>query len=110
MNGARELPYEFRVVEVLGWVWLYDNSSRTYCCTSTPSVFAEPLYPIEAEETEDSWEYPLDSAYFEVSRSCEEGLLGSLPVEMDSEWTAQDVSEKDAWDAAREEAQGNHLL
>jgi len=108
MNGPRSLPYAFRVVEVLGWAWLYDNSSRTFCCTSTPSVYAEALYPIEDEV--DEWAAPPDPAYFQVSRACEEGLPDSIAVELDAEWIGVDVEEKDAWDAAREEAQGNHLL
>lgn len=105
MQRERKLPYEFRVVEVLGWVWLYDNSSRSYCCSSTPTVWAEPLYAIDGEE-----EYPIDSAYFEVSRSCEEGLPSSVPVEIDAEYISLEVSEQDAWETAREVAQGNHLI
>jgi hypothetical protein len=108
MNGPRSLPYAFRVVEVLGWAWLYDNSSRTFCCTSTPSVYAEALYPIEDEV--DEWAAPPDSAYFEVSRFCDEGLKGSVSIELDDEYTAPEAEEKDAWDAARDEASANHRL
>lgn len=106
MNGPRSLPYAFRVAALDGWVWLFDNSERTYCCTTTPSVFAEPLYPLE----ETGWDYPLDSAYFEVSRFCDEGLKGSVSIELDDEYTAPEAEEKDAWDAARDEASANHRL
>ena len=96
LNAPREIPYVFKVVEIDGWVWLYDDSEYTYLCTSTPALFAEPLYPVNGDDMDD---WP-DAGYFDV------GFVALRePVEVGS-WPF-DTEHKEAWDEAREDAQGN---
>ena len=32
LNAPREIPYAFRVVAFDEWVWLYDDSERSFIC------------------------------------------------------------------------------
>ena len=91
-------------------VWLYDDSGRTYLCTSSPSIWAEPLYPIEAEADADAAledGYP-EPDYFAIDRDTT--YPGSVAIDLDPGEVPADFPEKDAWDVAREEANGNHRI
>jgi hypothetical protein len=103
LNAPREIPYAFRVVAFDEWVWLYDDSERSFICDTAPKVFMEPLYTLEDEDPR----VYRDANYFHA-RSIEK--LETFPVPLGDEDTAIDVPRKDAWDAAREEAQGNCLV
>ena len=103
LNAPREVPYEFRVVAFDNWCWLYDASERTYACSATPLHTLEPLYPL-FDDCDGSYPDPIM-----VSEATIEAL-DTRPVPLDSEYTAANVSEDDAWEAAREEAQGNCIL
>jgi len=102
LNDPRTIPYAFRVVEIDGEVYLYDDSSRTYCCSATPAIFVEHLYGLTEEWAEDP--YYFDPSYFDA-RTIER--LESIPVPVDC---PADMTEEEAWDAAREEARGNCLI
>ena len=108
LNAPRETPYDFRVFESEGIVWLFDNSSRTYICSQTPNIWAEPLYWSDGECDE----MLPEADYFSVSRG------DTLPWdtcgvgnrhEPSGIWD-ESVSEKEAWDDAREEANANHRI
>jgi hypothetical protein len=90
-------------------VWLYDDSTRTYICSAQPNLWLEPLYPcapegLTEEEREqydaDAYDCPPKPDYRDA------GTIGSLPsvAIFDAEI---DTPEKEAWDAAREEAEAN---
>ena len=100
MNETRTVPYDFRVFEMDGVVWLYDESSRTYPCTSTPHVYAEPLYACDGS---DIW--PLDPGLFAVARGADPAFPGEAVMVIPAE-----EEEREAWDDARGEAQANHLI
>lgn len=99
LNAPRTIPYSFKVVELEGIVWLFDDSSRWFPCTATPHIYGEPLYSIADSEDDLSW---LDVALFteEIVAKAKQ-VRGEYPA---------DMSEKDAWEAAREEAHANHIL
>lgn len=101
LNSERTIPYAFRVFESDGIVWLFDDSARDFPCTATPHVYAEPLYALD----DDLLDY--DGAYF-LARDVER--METFPVPLDADDTAPDVAEKEAWDAAREEAQANIII
>ena len=117
LNAPRTIPYAFRVFEREGWAWLYDESERTYCCSFQPSIYAEPLYPVppkgcvdpEAYD-QDAYDCPPEAGYFGTSRGADPAITGSIAIDLDSEDVAPDVSEHDAWDLAREEANANHRI
>jgi hypothetical protein len=97
LNDKRTIPYDFRVVRIGDDIWLYDANSRTYACSATPLIYCEWLYSSGDEQ------WPLDPAYFravEVEKRDSEKVL-VLPLS---------TTEEEAWDEAREEAQGNHRL
>ena len=105
LNDPREIDYAFRVVEFDEWIWLYDDSSRTYLCEARPSIYMEALYPsCEDEERFDELLmcYP-DAAYLHDS---DKVFTGSVEVDA---WP-MDLDEVEAWDEAREEANGNCRL
>jgi hypothetical protein len=104
LNAPRTIPYAFRVVAIYEWAWLYDDSERTFICDTDPKIFMEPLYALEEGDHEAS---PPESNYFHA-HSIEK--LENFPVPLDGEYVASDVSETDAWDSAREEAQGNCII
>ena len=101
LNAPRTLPYSFKVTEIEGWCWLYDDSTRTYACSTTPLVWCEPLYFIAQDDSNTS--FP-DPGYWQASdvakRKSEE-----VPVSIGAE-----CAEKAAWDEARDEAGANWLL
>lgn len=118
LNDPRTIPYAFRVVELDGWVWLYDDSSRTYICSPTPTIFMEPLYPCPVppageEWTDEQYERAHSDAYDSVPEADYWGAdtierLESIAIDnLDPDDTAPDTDEKTAWDAAREEANAN---
>ena len=100
LNAPRDVPYEFRVVEIEGWVWIYDDSERTYICSFVPMIWAEPIYPMD--RADDGYDWP-ESDYWEARKV--EGLhsesVDTYSVEVDRE---------EAWDDAREEACANCRL
>ena len=102
LNEPRTIPYDFKVVEIDDEVYLYDDSSRTYCCSVTPAIFVEHLYGLTEEWAEDP--YYLDGSYFDA-RVIEKLESISVPVECPA-----DMDEQEAWEAARDEAKGNHLI
>lgn len=117
LNASRDIPYQFKVVLFDEWVWLYDDSVRTYIASSTPTMYLEPLYYVgparilegddEAEEPPD-WDGPYPDPTYLSAYSF--GELETADVSLDEEWTAPTCPEADAWDAAREEARANHIL
>jgi len=98
LNEPRKIPFDFRVVEFDGYVWLYDNSERSYLCSAQPTIWLEPLYEVDG----DSEDYP-DPCYVDAGAKCFEGSQKVLNAEAEED-------PKDAWDSAREEAQANHIL
>ena len=116
LNAPRAQSYDFRVFALEGWAWLFDNSERTYLCSSTPNIYAEPLYPLSFDD--DFADPPVDEGYFAVSRGDgdsdtltvwgHEVELHRLPLDADE--IAVDVEETDAWDSAREEAHANCVV
>ena len=103
LNEARRSAFYFYVFEHDGYAWIYDDSTRTFACSSTPSVYAEVLYPINRDDDDDGI-YP-DPAYFTVNRFIDDGpqMKGAVKVVM----IDADVPEREAWDEAREEACAN---
>lgn len=102
-NEPREIPYEFRVVAFDNWCWLYDASERTFACSATPLHSLVPLYPLFDPE---EWSEP-DPILVSVSTIA---ALDTRPVPLAAEYTAADVSEDSAWEAAHEEACANCIL
>lgn len=102
LNAPRTIPYEFRVVEIDGFVWLFDNSARTFCCSATPSMWLEPLYSTDGSDDH----YP-DPAYF-TQHDIEK--LESLLVYDEGAGPEADENENDAWAEARNTATTNHLI
>ena len=107
LNAPRTIPYEFRVVAFDGLVWLYDNSSRTYICDQVPKILLEPLYSLEPDH-DDGAMYGVNSDYF-CARDIEKLPYVAVPVRNAEDYAA-DVSERDAWDTARVEANSNCLI
>lgn len=99
LNGPRTVPYDFKVFSMDGVVWLYDNSSRHFLCSAQAMIWAEPLYWWEPECDD----ILPDADYFDAS-----GIEGFGPVDIAS--YPADVSEKEAWNDAREDAHANHRL
>jgi hypothetical protein len=99
LNAPREIPYQFKVFELDGWVWLFDDSERTYICSSSPSIWAEPVYAL-AGEVED---WTPDADYFSPDDSAVHR------AKLIAEWPAE-TPEKEAWDEAREDACANHRI
>ncbi len=100
LNQARTVPYDFRVFERDGAVWLFDNSCRTYICSSEPTIWAEPLYWVDGE-CDDILH---DSGYF-AARAID--VENCPKIELD---VGMDAPEKETWDDAREEAHANHRI
>ena len=100
LNAPRTLPFAFRVVEIDGWAWLFDDSERTYICSANPTIWAEPLYSIDGDYEE---EYP-ESSYFGASDPAF-AKAEEVPVEFGA-----DADDVEAWDDAREEANANHVI
>lgn len=99
LNAPRAIPFDFRVFALDGVAWLYDDSSRSYPCTATPHVYAEPLYWLDG----DCDEVLPDGALFTASIV---EALDTVPIDMDDD-VAIETEEQAAWDAAREEACAN---
>jgi hypothetical protein len=122
LNAPRTIDYEFRVFEHDDWVWLYDESARSYPCTAQPHIDAEPLYPAysridDCDERTAACEAAYDEAppepgLFLVGRPTgtfaqpTPAMKGSLLVMT----LPFDMDEREAWDEAREDAQGNCLI
>lgn len=103
LNEKRTIPYEFRVFEMDGWAWLYDESERMYLCTSTPHVYAEPVYPMSGEYDDP---YPEEA----LLRASEVESMESFSVEIDPDDADPEMDRAEAWNAAREEANANHRV
>lgn len=103
LNAPREIPYAFRVLEIDGIVWLFDSSEYTYCCSSTPTYFLEPVYWADGECDEILPDCGYWSAHWVDAQE-------SIPVPLHPSDIAPDVDVFDAWDTAREEVHANHLL
>jgi len=99
LNKPRTIPFDFQVVEIDGWVWLFDNSERTYLCSAFPNIWAEPLYSLGEDETD----HPESDYFPENVLECNEAK--AVPVDNDAE-----LNPVEAWDDAREEANANHIL
>jgi len=102
LNDARIFCYAFRVVEFDEWVWLYDDSERTYPCCPTPHVYVEALYWNGNED--DHPDYTPDPGLL-TEAQIREHPTASVPGDY-----PHDMPRKEAWDAAREEAQSNCQL
>lgn len=100
LNDPRAIPYAFRVFALDGVAWLYDDSSRSYPCTATAHIYAEPLYWLDGE----CEEVLPDGALF-LARDVE--TFDTLPLDLDEDDVAVETQEQAAWDAAREEACAN---
>ena len=98
MNEPRKIDYEFKVFLWERWVWLFDDSERTYTCSITPLIYAYPLYSIDWDT-----DYPPEPTYFgqETIDSSEQEDV--MTIEFSEE-------NKDAWDTAMEEAQANRRV
>ena len=108
LNDARKVPYEFRVVEIYGWVWLYDNSERSFVCDQVPKIYLESLYPVEDDGTGASWLDVPEEDYFgavEIEKLPSFAVLTRHPDDF-----APSAPRREAWDAAREEANANRLI
>ena len=103
LNQPRAVPYDFQVVAIDGWAWLFDDSERTYICSQTPMIWLEPLYSEEG----DDYDYPPDSTYYPAAFVKSQTCVG---VDVDPDYIGADVDHREAWDAAREEANANHLI
>ncbi len=89
LNDPREIPYEFRTFQFDGEAWLVDWSSRSYPCTATPHVWAQPVTD----------RGHVNGALFIASTV--ERRYGLSPVEgIDPDDLGADVAEDVAWDAA----------
>ena len=102
LNAPRTIPFDFRVVEWDGWIWLFDDSERTYICSAQPMIWIAPLYPVEQDD-DSGFEYP-DPDYISASDEAF-AKAGKVPVEFGA-----DADSTEAWDDAREEANANYLL
>lgn len=102
LNAPRTIPFDFRVFELDGIVWLFDDSSREYPCTATPHVYCEPLYCLDDSD--------LDGLDGGLMLASQVQALETVQVPLDSDATAPEVSDREAWDAAREEALANYLI
>ena len=92
--------YRFCVFKAYGMVWLFDDNERGYWADRTPMVWAEPLYPIDDDDSDDSWTC-IDDDYFH-----ERDTIGhKFVMELDNSH-----SKEEAWDLARDETKGNHYL
>lgn len=105
LNDPRAIDYAFKVVVFDEWVWLFDDSSRTYLCEARPSIYMEALHPFTDSEERDEelmYDHP-DPTYLHAS----DGVFKDA-VSVDT-WP-MDLDEEEAWNEAREEANGNHRL
>jgi len=106
LNDPRTQDYNFKVFEDWGWVWLFDDSERTYPCTFRPHIWAEALYPIayteeEYDELVDCWP---DGGYYLASEVEQMETVEAVVIDHTEE------TDKTAWDDAREEANANHRI
>lgn len=101
LNDPRAIDYQFRVFLREDIVWLYDEASRTYPCTATPHIYAEPLYDVDGEDISGC-----SPGYFSVSRGADPAIAGSAMVVS----YPKETTEYEAWDDAREEAHANHRI
>lgn len=101
LNTPRTINYQFKVFEFDGFVWLFDDSARTYLCSSEPTVFAEPLYMLDSVDGMD--DLP-DPTYFTADR-----IVYPISIQKDEDF-ASDIPENIAWATAREIAHANYLI
>jgi hypothetical protein len=106
LSDPRTIDYAFEVFTADGWVWLFDDSERTYLCSPRAYVWAEPLYSqgdgdADYPDGVDA-DYP-DGAYF-LAIGVERRAVEVLTIDHTEE------TEATAWDDAREEANANHRL
>jgi len=105
LNAPRSIPYAFKVVALDGCVWLYDDSSRTYVCSAQPCIWAEPLYALDPDDSDEL----LPEADYYAASTIEQ--LDSEPIDgLDPDDISPDNCERDAWERAREEAHANHRI
>ena len=106
LNAPREIPYDFHVVKFDCFVWLYDESQRTYICSATPMIYVEALY-WDGPEDEEPDNHPDPTYIGESTLALGKALdqVEKVPVECPF-----DMDEKEAWDVAREEANANCLI
>ena len=109
LNDPRTIPFAFRVVALDGCVWLYDDSSRTYACSSSPLIWAEPLYTLDLDEDDDGAELLPDPNYWAAS-TIEQLDSEPLDLDLDPDDISPDTCERYAWDAAREAAHADHRI
>ena len=99
LNDPRTLDYDFQVFASDGWVWLFDDSERTYPCSTRAHIWAEPVYSQDGDDLD----YP-DCGYFLAAEIARMEAVEVLTVDHTEE------TEATAWDDAREEANANHRL
>lgn len=103
LNAKRELPYNFKVFEMDGAVYLFDDSSREYPCTPQPHVYIEALYWVDGE-----CEEPCDYTGYLLERDF--ATIATTSLELDPEDVTPDIEDRVAWDTARDEAHCNHYI
>ena len=102
LNQKRTIPFDFRVFEMDGIVWLFDESERTYPCTAIPHIYAEPMYFMNGDAESD---LPDGNLFLASSIESRESI--KVPVKIDREdWG----DEREAWNDAWEKANSNCLL
>jgi hypothetical protein len=105
LNASRTIPYAFKVAGIDGIAWIFDDSARTFICSASPCIYAEPLYRLGDETNIDE---PLpDPDYFSDSLGA---FAVAVALDLDSEDAAPGVPESEAWDTAREAAHANHRI
>jgi hypothetical protein len=106
LNEPRKVDYDFRVFLFEEWVWLYDESERTYACSTVPSIYAEPVYPCQPDD--EGYDDVPDPMYFDTSMM-EEHIPKGEQAEIEK-YPFGEFGDREAWDEAREEACANHRL
>ena len=109
LNQPREIDWDFRALLWEGWVWLYDESSRTYVCSMTPSIYVYPLYPVKVEDDG----YPPEPTYIDARSLSEfdtEPVIALSHCAWEDEGITNEQAENEAWATAMEEAYANHPI
>ena len=103
--------YRFYAFEFEGWVWLYNSNEVTYCASTIPSQYAEPLYPLNDE---DCSPHP---TYFSLDliEKAEKVFVMEIPGDNEQDHgehlpPSEQREEYELWDEAREEACSNHPI
>ena len=103
LNGPREINYSFKLCFWDGWAFLFDDSERTYLCSTQPSIYAVPVWKegLTPWETEDLIGSSPELCYAEPIYLSDQVLSGCSVIdvlEVDKE-----VHNQEAWCDAHEE-------